>query len=53
MLHVCVLSSSQPRGKMWAHEHWGLVEAPDYVTFSKRAQTGGYFLRSKDLMKTP
>jgi len=32
-------------GKMWAHEHWELPagEEPDFVTFSKKLQTGGYF----------
>lgn len=32
-------------GKFWAHEHWNLPEseAPDMVTFSKKAQTAGYY----------
>ena len=32
-------------GKFWAHEHWNLLasEAPDMVTFSKKAQTAGYY----------
>lgn len=30
-------------GKFWAHEHWGLTDAPDMVTFSKKAQTAGYY----------
>lgn len=32
-------------GKFWAHEHWNLPEGeePDFVTFSKKLQTGGYF----------
>jgi 4-aminobutyrate aminotransferase/(S)-3-amino-2-methylpropionate transaminase len=32
-------------GKFWAHEHWQLPagEEPDFVTFSKKLQTGGYF----------
>ena len=25
-------------GKFWAHEHWGLDDPPDMVTFSKKAQ---------------
>jgi len=35
-------------GKMWAHEHWALPagEEPDFVTFSKKLQTGGYFHRA-------
>jgi 4-aminobutyrate aminotransferase/(S)-3-amino-2-methylpropionate transaminase len=30
-------------GKFWAHEHWDLPEAPDMVTFSKKAQAAGFF----------
>lgn len=30
-------------GKFWAHEHWGLETPPDMVTFSKKAQTAGYY----------
>ncbi|KAE8825601.1 hypothetical protein PTNB73_08598 [Pyrenophora teres f. teres] len=30
-------------GKFWAHEHWGLDTPPDMVTFSKKAQTAGYY----------
>jgi 4-aminobutyrate aminotransferase / (S)-3-amino-2-methylpropionate transaminase len=30
-------------GKFWAHEHWNLSEPPDMVTFSKKAQTAGYY----------
>lgn len=30
-------------GKFWAHEHWGLQSPPDIVTFSKKAQTAGYY----------
>jgi 4-aminobutyrate aminotransferase/(S)-3-amino-2-methylpropionate transaminase len=30
-------------GKFWAHEHWGLQSPPDMVTFSKKAQTAGYY----------
>ncbi|KAL7626754.1 4-aminobutyrate transaminase [Parahypoxylon ruwenzoriense] len=30
-------------GKFWAHEHWDLPEPPDMVTFSKKAQTAGYY----------
>jgi len=36
-------------GHFWAHEAWNLPEdsPPDFVTFSKKAQTGGYFYRSE------
>lgn len=30
-------------GKFWAHDHWDLAEPPDMVTFSKKAQTAGYY----------
>ncbi|KAI9746332.1 MAG: 4-aminobutyrate transaminase [Claussenomyces sp. TS43310] len=30
-------------GKFWAHEHWDLSTPPDMVTFSKKAQTAGYY----------
>lgn len=30
-------------GKFWAHEHWNLSTPPDIVTFSKKAQTAGYY----------
>ena len=30
-------------GKFWAHEHWNLSDPPDMVTFSKKAQTAGYY----------
>ena len=36
-------------GKFWAHEHWDLAEPPDMVTFSKKAQTAGYYFGNEDL----
>ncbi|KAA8643611.1 hypothetical protein EYZ11_006962 [Aspergillus tanneri] len=36
-------------GKFWAHEHWELASAPDIVTFSKKAQTAGYFFSDRNL----
>lgn len=30
-------------GRFWGHEHWQLESPPDMVTFSKKAQTAGYF----------
>lgn len=30
-------------GKFWAHEHWGLDDPADIVSFSKKMLTGGYF----------
>eukprot|EP00756_Hemistasia_phaeocysticola_P036429 Hpha_TRINITY_DN16641_c2_g7::TRINITY_DN16641_c2_g7_i1::g.178384::m.178384/K13524/ABAT; 4-aminobutyrate aminotransferase / (S)-3-amino-2-methylpropionate transaminase len=36
-------------GTFWAHEAWNLPKdsPPDFVTFAKKAQTGGYFYRSE------
>ena len=39
-------------GKFWAHEHWSLTEPADMVTFSKKAQTAGYYFGNKDLVPT-
>lgn len=36
-------------GKFWAHEHWDLSTPPDMVTFSKKAQTAGYYFGNPDL----
>lgn len=38
-------------GKFWAHEHWGLDNPPDVVTFSKKLQTGGYFAKEEFRLK--
>ncbi|CAL3964541.1 unnamed protein product [Diplocarpon coronariae] len=36
-------------GKFWAHDHWNLETPPDMVTFSKKAQTAGYYFGNPDL----
>ncbi|KAK0623139.1 aminotransferase class-III-domain-containing protein [Immersiella caudata] len=36
-------------GKFWAHEHWDLPHPPDMVTFSKKAQTAGYYFGNPEL----
>lgn len=36
-------------GKFWAHEHWGLTDPPDMVTFSKKAQAAGFYYGRDDL----
>lgn len=36
-------------GKFWAHEHWELDTPPDMVTFSKKAQTAGYYFANPEL----
>lgn len=37
-------------GKFWGHEHWNLETPPDMVTFSKKAQTAGYFFGNERLI---
>lgn len=34
-------------GKFWAHEHWGLDDPADIVSFSKKLLTGGYYHRDE------
>lgn len=36
-------------GKFWAHEHWGLDDPPDMVTFSKKAQAAGFYFGNPEL----
>ncbi|PBP24890.1 4-aminobutyrate aminotransferase [Diplocarpon rosae] len=36
-------------GKFWAHDHWDLDTPPDMVTFSKKAQTAGYYFGNPGL----
>lgn len=42
-----------PTGKFWAHEHWQLDDAPDFVTFSKKMLLGGYFYKAAFRPKQP
>lgn len=37
-------------GLFWGHEHWNLTSPPDIVTFSKKAQTAGYFFGDATLV---
>jgi 4-aminobutyrate aminotransferase / (S)-3-amino-2-methylpropionate transaminase len=37
-------------GTFWAHSHWNLSSPPDMVTFSKKAQTAGYFFGMEALV---
>uniref|UniRef100_A0A915N9X3 AAA+ ATPase domain-containing protein n=2 Tax=Meloidogyne javanica TaxID=6303 RepID=A0A915N9X3_MELJA len=32
-------------GTFWVHEQWGLPTPPDFVTFSKKLLTGGYYYK--------
>lgn len=34
-----------PTGRFWAHEHFNMEDAPDFVTFSKKMLLGGYFYK--------
>lgn len=36
-------------GRFWAHDHWELEDPPDMVTFSKKAQTAGYYFGNEAL----
>lgn len=36
-------------GRFWAHEHWDLSPPPDIVTFSKKAQTAGFYFGNRKL----
>ncbi|KAH6871030.1 aminotransferase class-III-domain-containing protein [Thelonectria olida] len=36
-------------GAFWAHEHWNLSDPPDMVTFSKKAQTAGFYFGNPDI----
>eukprot|EP00040_Diaphanoeca_grandis_P039206 m.258421 g.258421 ORF g.258421 m.258421 type:complete len:503 (+) comp36555_c0_seq1:287-1795(+) len=40
-------------GRFWAHEHWELPIKPDIVTFSKKAQVGGYYYSDELQMQVP
>ncbi|GAB6032634.1 hypothetical protein CHUAL_011513 [Chamberlinius hualienensis] len=40
-------------GKMWAHEHWGLTNPPDIVSFGKKMLTGGYYYKDEFRPKQP
>ncbi|KAJ3600706.1 hypothetical protein NHX12_031684, partial [Muraenolepis orangiensis] len=34
-------------GRFWAHEHWGLEDPADVVSFSKKMLTGGFYYRDE------
>lgn len=40
-------------GKFWAHEYWELDTPPDIVTFAKKMQVSGFFLKSEFRPKQP
>ncbi|XP_066916316.1 4-aminobutyrate aminotransferase, mitochondrial-like [Clytia hemisphaerica] len=48
-----VQSGGGGSGKIWAHEHWGLEEPPDMVTFAKKMQVGGFYYKKDYLVKQP
>ncbi|XP_038065918.1 4-aminobutyrate aminotransferase, mitochondrial-like [Patiria miniata] len=40
-------------GHFWAHEAWGLPEPPDFVTFSKKMLSGGYYFKDEFAVDAP
>uniref|UniRef100_A0A670YGC3 4-aminobutyrate aminotransferase, mitochondrial n=1 Tax=Pseudonaja textilis TaxID=8673 RepID=A0A670YGC3_PSETE len=40
-------------GKFWAHEHWGLEDPADVLTFSKKMMTGGFFHKEEFRANAP
>ncbi|XP_075220509.1 4-aminobutyrate aminotransferase [Lycorma delicatula] len=46
-----VQTGGGPTGKMWCHEHFNLSSPPDIVTFSKKMQLGGYYLKPEFVPK--
>lgn len=42
-----VQTGGGPTGKMWCHEHFNLESPPDIVTFSKKMQLGGFYMRDE------
>lgn len=40
-------------GKFWCHEYFELESAPEVVTFSKKMQLGGYFLKPEFVPQLP
>ena len=40
-------------GEYWAHEHWNLREAPDFVTFAKKMLSCGFYHNENTRMVTP
>lgn len=34
-------------GKVWAHEHFGLRDVPDLMTFAKKMQIGGFYYKNE------
>lgn len=40
-------------GKFWAHEHWGLDDPPDIVTFAKKMLIGGLYHKPEIRVQQP
>ncbi|XP_022092684.1 4-aminobutyrate aminotransferase, mitochondrial-like [Acanthaster planci] len=40
-------------GHFWAHEAWNLPEPPDFVTFSKKMLSGGYYFKDEFAVDAP
>ncbi|XP_065217365.1 4-aminobutyrate aminotransferase, mitochondrial-like [Planococcus citri] len=48
-----VQTGGGPTGKIWCHEYFDLDGPPDVVTFSKKMQIGGYYLKPEFIPKQP
>lgn len=48
---LCIVDEVQTgcgaTGKFWAHEYWQLDNPPDIVTFAKKMQVSGFFLKGE------
>ncbi|XP_044731610.1 4-aminobutyrate aminotransferase, mitochondrial [Chrysoperla carnea] len=56
--HNCALlidevqTGGGPTGKFWCHEHFNLPSPPDFVTFSKKMQIGGFYQNQDSKVKS-
>ncbi|XP_046680224.1 4-aminobutyrate aminotransferase, mitochondrial [Homalodisca vitripennis] len=48
-----VQTGGGPTGKFWCYEHFNLESPPDIVTFSKKMQLGGYYLKQEFIPPQP
>lgn len=48
-----VQTGGGPTGQLWHHESWDLPTPPDYVTFSKKMLTGGFYYSDENRVDKP
>lgn len=48
-----VQTGGGPTGRIWHHESWDLPTPPDYVTFSKKMLTGGFYYSDENRIDKP